>query len=57
MTYTDISLLFAILGTACVAAAWFGRKTDARGDTLMLGAVGSGKLALALGWWLVTAEM
>ena len=57
MTYTDISLLFAILGTACLSAAWFGRKPDTRGDTLMMTAVGSGKLALALGWWLVTAEM
>jgi hypothetical protein len=56
MNPDTISLLLAMLGSACLAAAWLGRKNDARRDTLMMSAVGGAKLALALGWWLAVVE-
>ena len=52
MTWDNISMLLVMLGTACLAAAWAGRKSDRLGDTLMMSALGGGKMALALGLWL-----
>jgi hypothetical protein len=56
MNAENISLLLAMLGSACLGAAWLGRKNDARRDTVMMSALGGGKLALALGWWLAVVE-
>jgi hypothetical protein len=56
MTWNTISMLLAMLGTACLAAAWAGRKSDHVGDTLMMSALGGGKIALGLGLWLATAQ-
>ena len=56
MTWNTISMLLAMLGTACLAAAWAGRKSDHVGDTLMMSALGGGKIALGLGLWLATGQ-
>ena len=56
MNWDNISMLLAMLGAACLAAAWAGRKSDHVGDTLMMSALGGGKIALGLGLWLSTGQ-
>ena len=56
MTWDTISMLLAMLGTASLVAAWAGRKSDHVGDTVMMSALGGGKIALGLGLWLATGQ-
>lgn len=52
MTMTDVSLLLAMLGGTCLLACWIARRTgDAARDAWLMGALGGGKLALALVLW------
>ena len=56
MTWNHLSFLFALLGAACLGAAWFRRRSDDARDTLMLTVVGGGKVVLAMGLWVMAAQ-
>ena len=53
MTLDDVALLFAVLGSVCVLAAWLGRRSgDAARDASLMALLGAGKLALSAALWL-----
>jgi hypothetical protein len=54
MSWSDVAWLLSILGATCLVAAWSGRKSDHVRDTLVMGVLGGGKIALGIGLWLAT---